>query len=241
MCQLGSYKTQNTSASLLRSYRMELDKKKVIASLLSEPASNTSRGVQDEKKTKHIYTQNSFTVEFSSLLSELLTLCFVDLLTKLFSKPIDKTKPGNGQKLRPLQFFFIQHCAMCKWCQLAKPAAKRLQQQPIMQYFHWLQTAWLHFVQKTITLYLWQNQLGEYFFTCLCPLRHMRSVRNYTISVSVERATPIPHSLKITRHARCDLILSLQNTTQSNRFSTGNEFLSCLQKAKKVFLHVGEL
>ena len=35
---------------------MELDKKKVIASLLSEPASNTSRGVQDEKKTKHIYT-----------------------------------------------------------------------------------------------------------------------------------------------------------------------------------------
>ena len=32
-------------------------------------------------------------------------------------------------------------------------------------------------------------------YTYLCPLWHMRSERNYPISVSVERATPIPHSL----------------------------------------------
>ena len=36
--------------------------------------------------------------------------------------------------------------------------------------------------------------LGHQFFTCLCPLRHTRSVRNYPISASVGRASPKPHS-----------------------------------------------
>ena len=32
-------------------------------------------------------------------------------------------------------------------------------------------------------------------FSCFCPLQRVRSERNYPISVSVERATPIAHSL----------------------------------------------
>ena len=96
---------------------MELDRKKVNCMLTFRTHLATQVGVyRVKKKTKHIYTQNSFTVMFSSLLSKLFTLCFVNLLTKLFSKIINKTKPGNGQKLRPLQFFFIQYCAMCEWC-----------------------------------------------------------------------------------------------------------------------------
>ena len=45
-----------------------------------------------------------------------------------------------------------------------------------------------------------QSHQGQDFSTCLCPFRHTRSERNYPTSVSAERATPKPHSLK--RH-RC--------------------------------------
>ena len=40
-----------------------------------------------------------------------------------------------------------------------------------------------------------ESHLGQDFFTCLCPLRHTRSMQNYPILASAERATPIPHSL----------------------------------------------
>ena len=36
----------------------------------------------------------------------------------------------------------------------------------------------------------------QHLSTCLCPLRHARSARNYPTSASAERATPKPHSLK---------------------------------------------
>ena len=73
---------------------MELDRKKVNCMLTFRTHLATQVGMNRvKKKTKHIYTENSFIVEFSSLLSELLTLCFVDLLTKLFSKTIDKQNP----------------------------------------------------------------------------------------------------------------------------------------------------
>ena len=42
-----------------------------------------------------------------------------------------------------------------------------------------------------------ESHLGQYFFTCLYPPRHMRSVQSYPISVSTERETPIPHSLTL--------------------------------------------
>ena len=38
------------------------------------------------------------------------------------------------------------------------------------------------------------------FFTCLCPLRHVRSERNCPISVLVEKATPMLHSLRYYRY-----------------------------------------
>mgnify|MGYP001795434040 CR=1 FL=1 len=41
-----------------------------------------------------------------------------------------------------------------------------------------------------------ESHLGQDFSTCLCPLRHTRSVRNYPILASAERATPIPHNLR---------------------------------------------
>ena len=41
-----------------------------------------------------------------------------------------------------------------------------------------------------------ESHLDQVFFTCLCPLRHTRSVRNYPILASAERATPIPHNLR---------------------------------------------
>ena len=41
-----------------------------------------------------------------------------------------------------------------------------------------------------------ESHLGQNF-SRLCPLWHTRSVRNYPISVLAERATPIPHSLKL--------------------------------------------
>ena len=79
-----------------------------------------------------------------------------------------------------------------------------------MQHFYWLQTPSL--ISVTMRNYInhgstrrasapksrghgFDTHLGQDFFTRLCPLRHMRSMRNYPISASVERATPIPHSL----------------------------------------------
>ena len=41
-----------------------------------------------------------------------------------------------------------------------------------------------------------ESHLGQDFSTCLCPLQHTRSERNYPTLVSAERATPKPHSLK---------------------------------------------
>ena len=65
---------------------MELDKKKVIASLLSEPASNTSRGVQDEKK------QSIFILKTPLQLSSVL---FFRTIDTMLCQPIDQTLLQN--------------------------------------------------------------------------------------------------------------------------------------------------
>ena len=54
----------------------------------------------------------------------------------------------------------------------------------------------------------WLSRFSLY--TPLCPIQHTRSVRNYPTSVSAERATPIPHSLRNNLHWNLRIWNSLQ-------------------------------
>ena len=46
-----------------------------------------------------------------------------------------------------------------------------------------------------------ESHLGQHFPTCLCPLRHTRSARDFPASASAEKATPKPHSLSLNKQA----------------------------------------